>query len=68
MSHLSQAFTNNEVLFMRSEMLSPPLRVSCDVFIHFQVFVLAVLENIEAQYWFALSFVFSELFPSGSGF
>ena len=31
-------------------------------------FVLKVLAVIEPQYWFATSFIFSELFRSGSGF
>ena len=48
-------------------MLSPSL-VGCDIVIRFQGFVLTILGVIEAQYWFAPIFIFSELFRSGSGF
>ena len=53
---------------MREEILSSPLHFSCDAVCHFLGFVLKVLGVIEAQYLFATSVIFSELFRRGSGF
>ena len=69
MSHLSQQFPKQRwSCFVRSQILSSPLHFSCDAFNCFLGFVLKVLGVIEAQYLFAASFIFSELFSSGSGF
>ena len=69
MSHLSQNFRNSVgVVFVRKEILSSPLHSSCDAVSRFLGFVLTVLGVIEAEHWFATSFVFSELFRSGSRF
>ena len=69
MSHLSQHFPKQLwSCFVNSQILSSPLHFSCDAFIRFLGFVLKVLGVIEAQYLFATSFNFSELFRSGSGF
>ena len=69
MSHLSQPFPKQRwSCFVRSQILSSPLHFSCDAVIRFLGFVLKVLGVIEAQYLFATSFIFSELFRSGSGF
>ena len=57
-----------EVGFVRGEKLSSPSHFSCDAVSRFLGFVLKVLGVIEAQYWFATSFIFSELFRSSSGF
>ena len=57
-----------EVAFVRKEILSSPLQFSCDAVSRFLGFVLTVLRVIEVQYWFASSFIFSELFYSGSRF
>ena len=68
-THLSQAFPNSdEVFFVRREILSSPLDFSRDAVSRFLGFVLRVLGVIKAQYLFATSFNFSELFRSGSGF
>ena len=53
---------------MRKETLSSPLHSSCDAVSRFLGFVLTVLGDIEEEYWFATSFIFSELFRSGFGF
>ena len=53
---------------MRRQILSSPLHFSCDAVSRFLGFVLKVLGVIEAQYLFATSLIFSELFRSGSGF
>ena len=69
MSHLSQQFPKQRwSCFVRSQIMSSPLHFSCDAFNRFLGFVLKVLGVIEAQYLFATSFSFSELFPRGSGF
>ena len=68
-SHLWQQFPKQRwSCFVRSQILSSPLPFSCDDFNSFLGFVLKVLGVIEAQYLFATSFIFSELFRSGSGF
>ena len=59
---------SSEVVIVRREILSSPLHFSCDVVIRFLGFVLTFLAVFEAQYWLARSFIFSELFRSGSGF
>ena len=62
-------FSNSgEVVFVRRQILSSPLHFSCDALNRFLGFALKVLGVIEAQYLFATSFIFSELFRSGSGF
>ena len=53
---------------MRREILLSPLHLRCDAVSRSLDFVLTVLGDIEAQHLFATSFVFSELFRSGSGF
>ena len=69
MSHLSQAFPKQRwSCFCEKAILSSPLHFSCDAVNHFLGFVWKVLGVIEAQYLFATSFIFSELFRSGSGF
>ena len=69
MFHLSQQFPKQRwSCFVNSQILSSPLHFSCDAFNCFLGFVLKVLGVIEAQYLFATSFIFSELFRSGSGF
>ena len=57
-----------EVGLVREEKLSSPSHFSCDAVSHFLGFVLKILGVVEAQYLFATSFIFSELFRSGSGF
>ena len=65
----NKRFPNNvEVVFVREEKLSCPLHFSCDAVNRFLGFVLKVLGVMEAQYLFATSFIFSELFRSISGF
>ena len=59
---------SGEVVFVRREILLSPLHFSCDAVSRFLSFVLEVFGVIEAQYLFATSFIFSELFRSGSGF
>ena len=56
------------VVFVRKEILSSPLHSSCDAVSRFLGFLSTVLGVIEAQHLFATSFIFSELFCSGSGF
>ena len=69
MSHLSQAFSKQQwSCFVRKEILLSPLHFSCDAVSRFLEFVLTVLGVFEAQHLFATSFIFSELFRSGSGF
>ena len=69
MFHLSQQFPKQRwSCFVTSQILSSPLHFSCDAVIRFLGFVLKVLGVIEAQYLFATSFIFSEMFRSGSGF
>ena len=69
MSHLSQQFPKQRwSCFVRSQILSSPLHFGCDAINRFLGFVLKVLGVIEAQYLFATSFIFSELFRSSSGF
>ena len=69
MFHLSQQFPKQRwSCFVRRQILSSALHFSCDAVIRFLGFVLKVLGVIEAQYLFATSFIFSELFRSGSGF
>ena len=61
-----KCFPNSgEVVFVRREILSSRLHFSCDAVSRFLGFVLKVLRVIEAQYLFATSFIFSELFRSG---
>ena len=68
LSHSHKRFPNSgEVVFVRREILSSPLQFSCDAVSRFLGFVLKILGDIEAQYLFATSFIFSELFRSGSG-
>ena len=63
MSHLSQAFPKQRwSCFVRRQKLSSPLHFSCDAVSCSLGFVLRVLAVIEAQYLFATSFIFSELF------
>ena len=57
-----------EVVFVREEILSSPVHFSCDAVCRFLGFVLKIPGVIEAQYLFATSFIFLELFRSGSGF
>ena len=59
---------SDEVVFVRREILSSPSHFSCDAVSRLLGFVLKVLGVIEAQYSFATSFIFSELFRSGSEF
>ena len=59
---------NSGEFFCEWGILSSPLHFSCDAVRCFLGFVLTVLEVIEAQYLVASSFIFSELFRSGSGF
>ena len=59
---------SGEVVFVRTEIFSSPLRFSCDAVSRFLGFVLKVLRVFEAQYLFTTSFIFSALFRSGSGF
>ena len=66
--YLSQAFQTAVKFFVRKEILSSPLHFSCDAVSRFLGFVLTVVGVIEAQYLFASSFIFSELFRSGCGF
>ena len=69
MFHLSQAFSKQRwSCFCEKAKLSSPLHFSCDAVSRFLEFVLTVLRVIEAQQLFATSFIFSELFRSGSGF
>ena len=56
-----------EAVFMRRQILSFPLHFSCDAVIRFLGFVLKNPGAMEAQYLFATSFIFSEIFRSGSG-
>ena len=65
----NKRFPNSvEIGFVREEKLSSPSHFSCDAISHFLGFVLKILGVVEAQYLFAASFIFSELFRSGSGF
>ena len=69
MFHLSQAFPKQRwICSVRREILLSPLHFSCDAVSRFLDFVLTVLGVIEAEHLFATSFIFSELFRSGSGF
>ena len=69
MFHLSQQFPKQRwSCFVNSQILSSPLHFSCDAVSCFVGFVLKILGDIEAQYLFATSFIFSELFRRGSGF
>ena len=69
MSHLSLAFPKQRwSSSVRREILLCPLHFNCDAVSRFLDFVLTVLGVIEAQHLFATSFIFSELFSSGSGF
>ena len=69
MYHSHKRFPNNgEVVFVRRQIMSSPLHFSCNAVNRFLGFVLKVLGVIEAQYLFATSFIFWELFRSGSGF
>ena len=69
MSHLSQQFPKQRwSCFVRNQILSSPLHFSCDAFNRFLGFPLKVQGVIEAQYLFANSVIFSELFARGSGF
>ena len=69
MSHLSQQFPKQRwSCFVRRQVLLSPLHFSCDAVNRFMGFVSKVLGVIEAQYLFATSFIFSELFRRGSGF
>ena len=63
MSHLSQHFPKQRwSCFVNSQILSSALHFSCDAVVRFLGFVLKVLGVIEAQYLFATSFIFSEMF------
>ena len=63
MSHLSQHFPKQRwSCFVNSQILSSALHFNCDAVVCFLGFVLKVLRVIEAQYLFATSFFFSELF------
>ena len=55
---------SGEVVFVRSQILSSALNFSYDAVSRFLGFVLKVVGVIEAQYLFATSFIFSELFRS----
>ena len=68
--HIShKRFPNSgEVVFVRREKLLSRLHFSCDAVSRFLGFILKVLGVIKAQYLFAIGFIFSELFRSGSGF
>ena len=69
MPHLSQAFPKQRwSCFVRKEKLLSPLHFSCDAVSRFLDFVLTVLGVFETQHLFAISFISSELFRSGSGF
>ena len=69
MSHLSQAFPKQRwSCFCEKGIFSFPLHFSCDSVSRFLGYVLKILGVLEAQYLFATSFIFSELFRSGSGF
>ena len=69
MSHLSQQSPKERwSCFLRSQKMWSPLHFSCDACNRFLGFVLKVLGVIEAQYLFATSVIFSELFRRGSGF
>ena len=59
---------SGEVVFVSREILSSPLHFNCDAVSRFLVFVLKVLGVIEAQYLFATSLIFLEMFRSCSGF
>ena len=59
---------SGEVVFVRRQILSSRLHLSCHAVSRFLGFVLTVPEVIEAQYLFASSSIFSEMFRSGSGF
>ena len=59
---------SGEVVFVRREIWPSPLHFNCDAVSRVLGFVLKVLGAIEAQYLFANSFIFSELFRTGSGF
>ena len=48
--------------------MSSPLHFSCDAVSRFLGFILEVLGAFEAQYLFATSFIFAEVFRSGSVF
>ena len=69
MSHLSQAFPKQWwSWFCEKANIVISLNFLCDAVNRFLAFVLKVLGVIEAQYLSATSFIFSELFRSGSGF
>ena len=69
MFHLSQSFPKQWwSRFCEDKILSSPSHFSCDAVSRFLGFVLKVLGVIEAQYLFATSIIFSELFRRGSGF
>ena len=69
MSHLWQAFPKQQwSCFVRREILLSPLHFSCDAVSRFLDFLLTVFGVIVAQHLFATSFIFSELFRSGSRF
>ena len=59
---------SGEIMIVSRQILSSPLLFSSDIVDRFLDFVLTVLGVAEEQYWFASSFIFSELFRSGSGF
>ena len=58
---------SGEVAIVRRPFLSSPLHFTCDIVNRFLGLVSTVLGVIEAQYWFFSSFIFWELFSSGSG-
>ena len=72
MPHLSQAFPKQRWSCFREigniVISITLLHFNCDAVSRFLGFVLTVLGVIEAQYMFATSFIFSELFRSDSGF
>ena len=72
MYHLSEAFPKQRWSCFREKgnfvISNTLLHFSCDAVSRVLGFVLKVLGVIEAQYLFATSLIFSELFRSDSGF
>ena len=60
--------TGVKLFLWEGKKVSSPLHFSCDAVSRLLAFVLKVLGVFEAQYLFAISFSFSELFRSGSCF
>ena len=61
-------FSNSNFVTVSGKKLLFPLHFSSYVVISSYIFVVNVLRVIGAQYWFALSFIFSKMFRSGSAF